>query len=108
MEINVGQKRRGTAALGRPFFHSYPLPILQHAGVEPFLDQSHDPPICNPVLDEFHQPFVGKPIEGKHDTLPILSTFRSELPSSVLAIRSKAGRSTFWDRCIARVDCISF
>jgi hypothetical protein len=28
------------------------------------------------VLDEFHQPFVGKPIEGNHDTLPIISTFR--------------------------------
>src|SRR5882672_6962841 len=63
MEINVGQKRRGTAALGRPFLHPYPFPILQHAGVEPFLDQSHDAPIGYPVLDEFHQPFVGKPIE---------------------------------------------
>src|SRR6266700_3193965 len=56
-------KGRGTAALGRPFLHPYPFPILQHAGVEPFLDQSHDAPICYPVLEEFHQPFVGKPIE---------------------------------------------
>src|SRR5882762_4280841 len=63
MKVDVGQQRRGTAALGRPFFHSYPFPILQHAGVEPFLDQSHDAPICYPVLDDFHQPFVGKPIE---------------------------------------------
>jgi len=36
------------------------------------------------------------------------STFRSELPSSVLAIHSKADRSTFLDRFIAKVDCISF
>src|SRR5437879_3975841 len=42
MKIDVGQKRRGTAALGRPFLHPYPFPILQHARVEPFLDQSHD------------------------------------------------------------------
>src|SRR5882762_2480506 len=63
MEIDVGQQRRCTTALRRSFLHPYPFPILQHAGVEPFLDQSHDAPICNPVLDELHQPFVGKPIE---------------------------------------------
>jgi hypothetical protein len=47
-------------------------------------------------------------VEGSHDTLPIISTFRSELLSSVLAIHSKAGRLTFLDRFIAKVDCISF
>jgi hypothetical protein len=26
--------------------------MLQHASVQPFLDQPHDVPICNPVLDE--------------------------------------------------------
>src|ERR1700680_2166104 len=67
MEINVGQQRRCTTALGRPFLHPCPFPILQHAGVEPFLDQSRDAPICYPVLDEFHQPFVGKPIEKAFD-----------------------------------------
>ena len=41
--------------------------ILQHTGVEPFLDQPHDAPICNPVFDEFHKPFVGKPIEEALD-----------------------------------------
>jgi len=51
---------------------------------------------------------MGNAIKGSHDTLPIISTFRSELPSSVLAIHSKAGRSTFLDRFIAKVDCISF
>ena len=61
MKIDVGQQRRGTAALGRPFFHSYSFPILQHAGVQPFLDEPHDAPVRYPVLDELHQPFVGKP-----------------------------------------------
>src|SRR5205085_4178978 len=63
MKIDVGQERRSTPALGRPFFHSYSFPILQHAGVQPFLDQPHDAPIANPMLDELDQPFVGKPIE---------------------------------------------
>ena len=32
------------------------LPILQHAGVQPFLDEPHDAPVRDPVLDELHQP----------------------------------------------------
>src|SRR5216684_2688191 len=67
MKIDVRQKRRGTSALGRPFLHAYPFPILQHAGSQPFLDQPHDAPICNPMLDELHQPFVGNPIEKALD-----------------------------------------
>src|ERR1700692_4646677 len=63
MKINVSQQRRCTAALGRSFFRACSFPILQHARVEPFLDQSHDAPICNPVLDELHQPFVRNRIE---------------------------------------------
>src|SRR5467141_4111661 len=67
MKIDVRQKRRCTSALGRPFLHVYPFPILQHACIEPFLDQSHDAPICDPVLDKLHKPFVGKPIEKAFD-----------------------------------------
>src|SRR6202795_449529 len=63
MKIYVGQQRRSTAALGRPFFRACSSPILQHARVEPFLDQPHDAPVRNPVLDELHQPFVRKRIE---------------------------------------------
>ena len=60
-------KRRGTAALGRPFLHAYSFPILQHAGVQPFLDEPHDAPVRNAVLDELHKPFVGNPIEKAFD-----------------------------------------
>src|SRR6266404_77063 len=67
MKIDVRQKRRGTSALGRPFYRPYPFPIFQHAGVEPFLNQPHDAPICYPVFDEFHKPFVGQPIEKAFD-----------------------------------------
>ena len=67
MKIDVRQQRRGTSALGRPFLHSYSFPILQHAGIEPFLDEPHDAPVRDPVLDELHQPFVGNPIEKAFD-----------------------------------------
>ena len=63
MKIDVRQKRRSTSALRRSFLHPYSFPILQHAGVQPFLDQPHDAPIGHPMLDELDQPFVGKPIE---------------------------------------------
>src|SRR6266852_3578212 len=55
MKIDVSQQRRGTTALRRP--------VLQHAGAEPFLDQSHDAPVRDPMLDELHQPFVRNRIE---------------------------------------------
>ncbi|HWE95318.1 MAG TPA: hypothetical protein VG269_15230 [Tepidisphaeraceae bacterium] len=34
-----------------------------HAGVQPFLDVTHDATICDPVLDELHQPFVVQRVE---------------------------------------------
>src|SRR6267378_268874 len=67
MKIDVSQKRRSTSTLGRPFLRPYSFPILQHAGVQPFLDQPHDAPICNPMLNELHKPFVGKSIEKAFD-----------------------------------------
>src|SRR5437763_15587950 len=63
MKIDVRQKRRSTSALRRSFLHPYSFPILQHAGIQPFLDERHDAPIGHPMLDERDQPFVGKPIE---------------------------------------------
>src|SRR2546427_5785742 len=67
MKIDVRQKRRGTATLGRPFLRPYSFPILRHAGLQPFLDEPHDAPVCYPVLDELHQPFVGNSIEKAFD-----------------------------------------
>src|SRR5467141_1435671 len=67
MKIDVGQKRRSTSALGRPFLRPYSFPILQHAGVQPFLDEPHNAPICDPVLHELHKPFVRKAIEKGSD-----------------------------------------
>src|SRR5438876_7408847 len=67
MKIDVRQERRSTSALGRPFLGPYSFPILQHAGPQPFLDEPHDAPVCNPVLDELHKPFVGNPVEKAFD-----------------------------------------
>src|SRR5437899_6352466 len=44
MKIDVSQQRRSTSALGRTLLHTYSFPFLQHAGVEPFLDQPHAAP----------------------------------------------------------------
>ena len=108
MKIDVRQKRRSTSALRRSFPHPYSFPILQHAGVQPLLDQPHDAPIGHPMLDELDQPFVGKPIEGTYDTLPIIRTFPRESRLSVLVIRSKVNHSLFLGPSIGTVDCISF
>jgi hypothetical protein len=74
VEINVREQRRNATALGRPLFHPYSLPVLQHAGVQPFLDEPHHAPVRNPVLEELHQPAVVDGIEGTFDTLPITTT----------------------------------
>src|SRR5882724_5837074 len=67
MKIDVRQKRRSTSTLGRPFLRPHSFPILQHAGPQPFLDEPHNAPVCDPMLDELHQPFVGNAIEKAFD-----------------------------------------
>jgi len=108
MEVNVSQQRRSTTTLRRPFLHTYSLPILQHARVEPFLDQPHNAPICDPVLDELDQPFVGEMIEGLYDTLPIIRTFPRKSRLFAGVIHSKVNRSLFFKPPIGTVGCISY
>ncbi len=67
VEIDVRQQRRSASALRRPFLHAYSFPIFQHAGPQPFLDEPHNAPVCDPVLDEFHKPFVRDAIEKALD-----------------------------------------
>ena len=40
-----------------------PLSLLQHAGAQPFLDEPHDAPVRDPVLEKPHQPSVVEGIE---------------------------------------------
>src|SRR5215475_13319597 len=58
MEIDVGQQRADTSTLNRPYLTLHPLPLLQHACLEPFLDQAHDAPVGDAMLDKLHQPSV--------------------------------------------------
>ena len=67
MQVQVGQQRRDASALWRPRLCPPSRPVLQHAGVEPFLDQPHDALVRHPVLDELHQPPVVDGIEKPTD-----------------------------------------
>src|SRR6266571_2511239 len=58
VQVHVGQERRCAASLGRACLTPRPRPVLQHARVEPFLEQSHHAPVRNPMLDELHYPPV--------------------------------------------------
>src|SRR5258708_12169850 len=63
MKVDICQQRRCTAALRRPFLHSDSFPILQHARVQPLLDEPHDTPVRDAMLDELYKPFVRNRIE---------------------------------------------
>src|SRR6267143_707897 len=107
MKIDVGQKRRSTATLGRPFLRPYSFPILQHAGAQPFLNEPHDAPICNPMLDELHKPFVGKSIEKAFDV-------QIEHPVHFLRQQSRVQRvqrlmlAAPWSEPVRKIEKVSF
>src|SRR5262249_37325682 len=63
MEIDVRQERADAAALDRTHLGLCPPPLLQHAGLEPLLYQSHDAPVRDAVLDKLHQPPVIESVE---------------------------------------------
>src|SRR6266545_2906714 len=63
VEIDVGQQRTDTAALHRPHLTPHSLPLLQHARPQPLLDEAHDAPVRNTVLDEADEPFVVQRVE---------------------------------------------
>src|SRR6266850_906921 len=107
MKIDVGQKRRSTSTLGRPFFRPYSFPILQHADAQPFLDQPHDAPVCNPMLNELHKPFVGKSIEKAFDV-------QIEHPVHFLRQQSRVQRvqrlmlATPWSEPVRKIEKVRF
>jgi len=63
VQVDVGQKRRNTAALDSSYFTAHSLPVLKHASGQPFLNQPHNALVPDSVLDEFHQPLVGQASE---------------------------------------------
>ena len=73
--------RGDTAALRDAFFLFHVLAVFHHAGVQPFLDVTHDAWVADPVLDELHQPFVVQRIEKP-------ANVRVEQPVHLLALDS--------------------
>src|SRR5215216_5919198 len=65
VQVDVGQQRRGTAALWRSFFAARPLSFFQHARVQPFTNEPHHALVCYAVLDELNQPFMVQAIEER-------------------------------------------
>src|SRR5271157_1857995 len=63
VQINVRQERANAPALDGALRTSGSLPVLEHAGAEPLLDQPHDALIRDPVLEELHDPLVLHRIE---------------------------------------------
>src|SRR5438128_3297002 len=63
VQVEVGQERADAAALDRAHFPLCSLPVFQHAGGQPLLDEPHDAPVRHMVLDELHQPLVLQRIE---------------------------------------------
>src|SRR2546426_599388 len=45
VQVKIGQQRTDAPALYRPHLAPCPRALLQHAGVQPFLDESHDAPV---------------------------------------------------------------
>ena len=67
VQVDVGKERRSAASLRRPLLTACPRPVFQQAGAQPFLDEPHDAPIPDAVLDELHQPAVVDGIEEPTD-----------------------------------------
>ena len=67
VQIDIGQKRTDTSALNRPHFRVHVLAFLQHAYLEPLLDQPHHAPIRYSVLDKLHQPSMFESVKESTD-----------------------------------------
>jgi hypothetical protein len=74
MEVDVGRERRETGPLRTAYLTENVLAVLQHTGLQPFLDESHNAPIRYAVLNELHQPSVSHGIEGFGNFIPLSTT----------------------------------
>jgi len=70
VQVDVGEEWRNHRPLARPLFTDCDDPVLQHARLEPFLDQANDAWIGNPMLDETDQPTLADFVERLLDRLP--------------------------------------
>jgi site-specific DNA recombinase len=56
-----------TETLRSPFLRLEPPAALHHARLQPFLDQTNDSPICDPMLDKLDHPIVPDFVEKRLD-----------------------------------------
>jgi hypothetical protein len=52
VQVDVGEQRRDHRALSRPLVADRDDPVLQDTRLQPFLDQTDDARITDPMLDE--------------------------------------------------------
>ena len=76
VQVDVGQEWRDHRALPRPPVTARHNPVFQDTRLEPFLDQTDDALIADPVLHEPDQPFLADRVEGSGDRLPISAMSR--------------------------------
>ena len=74
MKINIGKQGTYTSTLRYAFFIMCHRALFKHACIEPLLNVSQDVLVRNPVLNEFHQPFVGDGIKRYINLIPLSTT----------------------------------
>jgi site-specific DNA recombinase len=97
--------------LWRSLLRFLPFPFFRHPCFEPFLDQSHDAPVRDPMLDKLYQPFVRQIVEKTANVhveypvhLPPSQSHRQRVQRIVLAApRPKPIRES---QKVLFVDCI--
>jgi hypothetical protein len=67
LEFRQTPFRLSHTALRRPFIDGLPSALFHHAGSQPFLDETHNARITNPMLDKLHEPSVVESIEELTD-----------------------------------------
>ena len=60
----------------RPLVTDRDDPVFEDARLQPFLDQTDDALVADPMLQESDQPFLTDLIEGSGDTLPVSAIIR--------------------------------
>ena len=63
VQVHVGQQRTDAAALHRAHLTPCSLPVLQHSGPQPSLNEAHDAPVRHTVLEKADEPFMVQRIE---------------------------------------------
>ena len=105
MQKQIGQQRADDSALRRALLTRDQLSVLLlHWRFQPAFDIENHPPLRGVFLYRPQKKILIQVVEGSHYTLPIISTFPKKSRLSVLAIRLRAGLSTFFGRHVEKVD----